>query len=155
MTNKKIVPQCSIEGCHLPQANRKYQLCNHHNYIRLHGKPKVNKAIRSDIGNAKAKSPALRFKPVCRTKAIKHQFKRKKTGEAELFRQIWEERGHCCTNCKAFLGSQPRTFFFAHIKPKGNYPELRLDPTNIRLLCLECHRAYDQGTKEQFNKRSR
>lgn len=44
-----------------------------------------------------------------------------------------------------------RLFFslFAHIKPKGRFPELRLDPGNIVLLHPEEHRLLDQGTEAQ------
>lgn len=30
-----------------------------------------------------------------------------------------------------------------------------LDPDNVRILCLLCHMAYDQGTREQFEKRAK
>lgn len=45
-----------------------------------------------------------------------------------------------------------RAFFsmFAHVLPKGNYPELRLHPLNIILLTPEEHHLWDQGSfKEQ------
>lgn len=79
--------------------------------------------------------------------------KYKATGEAEMFKEIWEERPHVCTNCKVPLGNEAKTWFFAHIHSKKQYPELRLIPANIRLLCFECHQQYDQGTKESFEKR--
>jgi 5-methylcytosine-specific restriction endonuclease McrA len=81
-------------------------------------------------------------------------YEHKTTGEAEMFMQIWETRSHVCTNCWESLGDEPRTFYFAHIKPKSTHPQLRLKPENIRLLCFECHRLYDAGTREQFNKRT-
>ena len=89
-------------------------------------------------------------KPVARLKQ-----RRKPTGERELFARIWKERPHICTNCKAPLGNEARSFFFAHLKGKGAHPELRLEPSNIALMCFDCHRAYDQGTKEQFNNRTK
>ena len=63
------------------------------------------------------------------------------TGEREMFLEIWEERAHYCTNpkCRVFLGNEPKTVFFSHIKAKSVYPELRLEKTNIRLLCFSCH----------------
>ena len=87
-------------------------------------------------------------------KPIKRKFP-KPTGERDLFMAIWLVRPHICTNCVDGLGDEPKTFFFAHIKGKGANPELRLQPSNIRLLCFECHRIYDQGTKEQFNLRTK
>lgn len=79
----------------------------------------------------------------------------KPTGERELFMAIWAIQPHSCTNCKVYLGEEPKTFFFAHIKGKGANPELRLQPSNIRLLCFECHRIYDQGTKQHFINRGK
>lgn len=81
--------------------------------------------------------------------------KRKNTGEAQLFYEIWQERPHICINCKAHLGNDARTWHFSHIKPKGKYPELRLDKNNIQLLCYDCHYAYDFKTKEKFQERER
>lgn len=80
---------------------------------------------------------------------------RKKTGEGELFLEIWDERPHYCTNCKDPLGNEPVPHYFSHIKSKGAYPELRLVKTNIELLCLQCHSLWDFGTKEEFKKRTR
>lgn len=85
----------------------------------------------------------------------KYVYKRKPTGEKELFLSIWNTRKHFCTNCGVSLGKEPKVGYFSHIKGKGAYPELRLEESNISLLCLICHQAYDQGTREQFNKRAK
>lgn len=82
-------------------------------------------------------------------------YKRKKTGEAELFAAIWAVRPHVCTNCQAPLGNEMKTFFFSHIKSKGAHPELRLKPSNIQLLCQECHHAYDFQGQEKFKERTK
>ena len=81
--------------------------------------------------------------------------RRKPTGEKKLFFKIWSERPHICVNCKDYLGHEARAHNFAHIKPKGLYPELRLDPSNIMLLCYACHYAYDFQGKDKFNSRYR
>lgn len=83
------------------------------------------------------------------------RYQKKKTGEKELFLEIWAERPHVCVNCKSNLGKTPKTWFFSHIHPKSIYPALRLVKQNIQLLCFTCHRAYDQGTKEQYSKLSK
>lgn len=82
-----------------------------------------------------------RYKPLSR--------KRKVTGERELFLKIWEEREHICIHCNRHLGDEPNVFYFSHIKSKGAYPELRLDPDNIELLCIECHQTYEFGSKKE------
>ena len=71
--------------------------------------------------------------------------KRKVTGEREMFIRIWNKRDHICSHCGMNLGDEPNVYYFSHIKPKGKYPELRLDESNIELLCMECHRKYDFG----------
>lgn len=79
----------------------------------------------------------------------------KKTGEKQLFEEIWAERPHICTNCEKSLGDEPKVYFFAHIKSKGSSSKLRLDKKNIRLLCWDCHYAHDHQGKEAFNKRTK
>lgn len=74
---------------------------------------------------------------------------RKATGERELFLKIWEERSHYCQHCGMYLGEEPKSFYFSHIKGKGAYPELRLDPNNIELLCYECHHKWDFGDEKK------
>jgi len=73
------------------------------------------------------------------------KYRRKKTGEAALFAEIWSVRPHYCTHCGDWLGHEMRAWFFSHIKSKGAYPELRLEPDNIQLLCRRCHDRYDNG----------
>lgn len=79
---------------------------------------------------------------------IKKKF-RKPTGERELFIEIWNERPHYCSNpkCRKWLGEEPLVNFFSHRKAKSTHPELRLEKTNIDLLCRECHHQEDFGTK--------
>lgn len=47
------------------------------------------------------------------------KYKRKSTGEKELFFEIWNERIHYCINCNEYLGNEAKSFHFSHIKPKG------------------------------------
>lgn len=105
-------------------------LCQYHNNKRL-----------EDSRGVKVKKPISKV--------------RKPTGEAELFKAIWIVRPHVCTNCRTALGDEIRTYFFAHIKSKGAHPELRLEPKNISLMCLQCHTAYDTQGKEKFDSLSK
>ena len=90
------------------------------------------------------------FKKVSHRKRISRV--RKTTGEKDLFLSIWDSRPHVCTNCGKYLGEEPRAHYFSHIKSKGAYPELRLDPNNCQLLCMECHFAFDFQGIDEFNK---
>lgn len=89
-------------------------------------------------------------KPLKRT-PLKKKFP-KPTGERELFLEIWEERPHYCTNkdCQEYLGEEPLTHYFAHLKSKGAHNELRLDKDNIALLCFDCHYIYDNGDRSKI-----
>jgi hypothetical protein len=82
----------------------------------------------------------------------KYVYKRKPTGERELFLFIWATRKHVCVNCGVGLGKEPKVGYFSHEKSKGAHPELRLDESNIKLRCLPCHSAFDKATKEQYEK---
>ena len=76
--------------------------------------------------------------------------KYKKTGELEIFIQIWEGRPHV-----SFLTGKPlgvfNVCFFAHVLPKGTYPDMRLNPDNIILISATEHSLLDQGTEKQRN----
>lgn len=52
----------------------------------------------------------------------------------QIYREIWEERPHECSNC-GYPISWPIAHVFAHIKSKGARPDLKHDKDNIRLLC--------------------
>lgn len=79
--------------------------------------------------------------------------RRKPTGERELFEEIWNERPHECENCGRGLGSVAIANYFSHHKPKGKYPEFRLDKSNIDLLCMDCHYCWEHD-KRKFYSRS-
>jgi hypothetical protein len=63
---------------------------------------------------------------------------RKNTGEKEVFRLIWDSRKHACEVCGIGI-HEARSGNFAHVLPKGAYPEFRLREDNIFLLCVSCH----------------
>lgn len=75
--------------------------------------------------------------------------------EKYLFFYIWQTRPHYCTNCKKYLGNEMKAHYFAHIKAKGLYKELKLRPENIRLLCIPCHYLMDFDTDENMRKHER
>lgn len=119
-------------------------------YFRL--KNNTEPSFRSDEKPAKKDlKDTPKGKPFMKRKPIKKKYK--PTGEAEMFKQIWEERNHICTNCRTLLGDEAQVWFFAHIKSKKKFPELRLVKSNIMLHCLKCHHEYDNGTHESYAKR--
>ena len=82
----------------------------------------------------------------------KNKKKYDKTGEKELFLKIWQERLHYCANknCRKWLGYVPKVSYFSHRKPKSTHPELRLNESNIDLLCIDCHYEWDFGDKSKI-----
>jgi hypothetical protein len=71
---------------------------------------------------------------------------KKKTGELDVFIEIWNERPHFSQ-----VSGKPITVFsvwcFAHILSKGAYPSYRLDKRNIYLVLPEEHVLYDNGDR--------
>ena len=85
-------------------------------------------------------------KPLKRS-AIK--YKRKKTGELDLFKEIWSERPHACSCCNSPLGNELQPIFFSHLLAKSTYPKYRLDKRNIWLKCPTCHTQWETGDRSQ------
>ena len=99
-----------------------------------------------EINPSHIPSPMVR-KPI-KKKPI--QYRRKRTGEAEVFEEIWnalEEK--ICFVCGRQIG-EPSASNFAHILPKAlnKYPLFKLNPDNIKLFCHDsyssCHHRFDK-----------
>lgn len=90
---------------------------------------------------AAIKSGEYKPKPRKAMKRTKMKTKRKPTGEAKVFAQIWNDRDHECEVCKVPI-PEAAASNFSHLLPKGSYPGLRLDPLNIFLKCELCHNRW-------------
>ena len=116
---------------------KKGYLCKVQNEMRKKGnKPSISKITKS---------------------SIKPKFK-KKTGEWDMFLEIWKERPHRCEQCNKDLGESPKPVFFSHILTKGANPRLRLEKDNIELLCPEHHHKWETAdirTKRLFKSSER
>ncbi len=101
----------------------------------------VVKAGYCTIGNYELKQN----KKKAEGKSIKKKtYVRKKTGELECFKLIWEKRPHFCEVCKSSI-REAKPANFAHILAKSTYPSLRLVEENIAILCEGCHYKFDFG----------
>lgn len=100
-------------------------------------KPKPRKRI-ARRNPVKAPIPASKASKVLARGRTKQRPKRKPTGQAKVFREIWEARAHRCEVCKATI-LQPAPWNFSHLLPKGTYPDFMLDPRNIVIKCKGCH----------------
>lgn len=67
------------------------------------------------------------------------KYKRKPTGELEVFKSIWSERPHFSQVSGKFLGDDLNVSFFSHILPKSHYKRFRLNKQNIVLKTEEEH----------------
>lgn len=81
--------------------------------------------------------------------ASAHSFSNKiSMNQIELFQSIWATRPHV-----SFISGEPIRNFdhwcFAHVLPKGTYPDLKFSADNIVLLTREEHRIFDQGTQKE------
>lgn len=93
------------------------------------------------------------LKPTIPTRCKKYTYKKRNTGERQVFLEVWDERPHLCENCGNELGNIPKNYMFSHIKAKSICSSLRLDKSNIRLLCWDCHYALDFRGKEYYEQR--
>ena len=75
---------------------------------------------------------------------VQYKYKRKNTGEKELFLEIWSERPHFCQRCFTPI-PEPSPIHFAHVLAKGfnKYPKFKLEKFNILLFCPDCHHIWD------------
>lgn len=70
----------------------------------------------------------------------------KSTGEAKLFREIWDSNPHRCMVCKTPI-KYARPENFSHLLPKGNFPDYQTDIRNVVLKCDECHATWHREPK--------
>lgn len=89
------------------------------------------------------------------TKNRRLKYRRKTTGEARVFKEIWDEREHVCSNCGAPLPEPMRTYYFSHRLSKKRRPDLRLEKANIDLHCFECHYSRDFETAAKYMARQK
>lgn len=99
-------------------------------------------------GNRTLGSPDPKPEKVEKKKVGPYRYKRKPTGELEIFLSIWAERPHVCQVCTDPI-PEPTPTNFAHVIPKAQnkYPKFKLNKQNILILCPCCHRLWDQGVR--------
>lgn len=89
-----------------------------------------------------------------RTRVTKYKpvYKKKATGEREVFEVIWNERKHVSFVSGQPLRNEAKAWFFAHVLPKSTYPRFRLLPKNIVLLTFDEHYEWDNGDRDKLRK---
>ena len=79
-------------------------------------------------------------------KKKKKVYKDKGTEQRDMLIEIWAEREHISELSGQHLGDDMSVWFFAHILPKGTYPDMKLNKDNIMLLTPEEHYRVDHET---------
>lgn len=59
--------------------------------------------------------------------------------DEEFYKEVWSASPHWCQNCQVKLPKTPYNWMFHHLLEKRHYPQFRHEPSNIAILCLECH----------------
>lgn len=68
----------------------------------------------------------------------------------QFYASIWGSRKHYSEVSGTWLGPEPKTFMFAHLIPKRQYPEWKFNPDNIVLLSYEEHNILDSWREERI-----
>jgi len=65
--------------------------------------------------------------------------------DREFYNKIWQSRPHRCVVCNVSLGSEMKTVYMDHLIEKSTHPELRYEPDNITVVCIDCHGCKTNG----------
>ena len=156
-----INPECERTGVPIPVRSG---ICDKCNYEKKQRAKQSNNGASSSINSdrtsgvclynekgeevAPSSSSQIMVRKTIKKKPI--QYRRKRTGEAEVFEEIWnalEEK--TCFVCGRQI-NEPTASNFAHILPKSlnKYPLFKLNPENIKLFCHDsyysCHHRFDK-----------
>ena len=75
-----------------------------------------------------------------------------KKSELQFFKDVWAH-WHLLNATKCVECGQPLKFHPAHVShilSKGAYPKFRLNPLNVKPLCLEHHQQYETGKRSEM-----
>lgn len=79
-------------------------------------------------------------------KKVPYKFKPKNSGQLDLFKKIWQERGPYSQISGEYLG-EFNVSLFAHVLPKAKnkYPLFKLNPQNIIIISIAEHFLWDNA----------
>lgn len=98
-------------------------------YEKKYSQPKAKKPMKKV--SDKNKDPKTGFK--------------KPTGELQMFKEVFKERGGKCQVTGRVIEFHPMSFL--HILSKGAYPAFRLKKENIYMVIPDIHDLYDNASK--------
>lgn len=131
---------CSKCNKNYPIVNKKYNLCNDCNYLRLNGKSRVEvyaerfKQKPIKIYHIKSKS-----RPRQQTEKEREIKRELSNVKLKIDLDAIQSNEYYCKGCGISYPGMDRS----HILAVGEYKELELDPDNINLLCRSCHHKHE------------
>lgn len=151
---------CSNCDKNLPIVNKKYELCNNCNSIRLTGKSLVERQVESSSKYREKYVTNFRNKVTRETtnlvtnnrKPIRRQTAKESVVKSQLSNlkkdielEAVQNNEYYCKGC----GVSHVGLDKSHILSVGQFKALELIKNNIQLLCRSCHSIWESGTIEQ------
>lgn len=156
--------KCSECGNQRIIVNKKYNLCQQCNYIRIHGissqeaqisklKEKLNKVYQL---NKKPLKQAKKY--IKSSKATKEKRKALLDKDREVYLKVFNSKPNVCEECGAMLPDEFEDFEgsinyieqYSHIISKGSEVRLRHNEKNFNRLCFHCHQLWEGGDRSKM-----
>jgi len=158
-------------------VNKKYNLCENCNHIRLHNETQFEAQIRKTNFNISLRKAEQKMKDninkersivtpkkkrVDHSKSDATRLKRQEVLKKDQFTYmlLWLSRPHECENCGSplpedFLDDEKNInaiWQYSHILSKGSHIEFRYEPRNFNRLCFKCHELWEFAPIEEKKK---
>ena len=139
-------------------VNKKYQLCDNCNTIRLHGKDKLQILQERKvvvIGNSnKLKKGVAKAREEAKEKRHLQLSKDKIT-----YKEVFEDKDNICEECGELLpdefedenGNINAIYQYSHILSKKAFGQFRNNRLNFNKLCRKHHDQWEFGDKQKMN----
>lgn len=149
--NQSSFEECSEDGCSGAIVNKKYKLCQRHNWERIHGEDYYeHKRKKQKEYKRNARKKAIeKGNGLSRSKPLNRKSKKQKKVESGIrsaYEDVQRRDGFRCTGC-----GQSQHLSHSHLVPRSRRKDLRADPRNIFLQCvlrrdgsLGCHQRWEQ-----------
>jgi len=99
--------------------------------------------LKRKPGPISSKRSSLKKKPPTAEKIEVDKERRDK--DLEFYNKIWQSRPHKCVVCGVNLSSEMKTAYMDHLIEKSTHPELRYEPNNIAIVCIDDHGCKTNG----------
>ena len=138
-----VIRRCSFCGAEFNPSSSRQSRCERHPQIPclMCGQPflprrSAQRFCSTSCGNKQPHRLALLRANRGNRPRLGHQDRRGSASQQDWRRQIFERDDYTCQMC----GERGGRLEVDHIKPYADYPELRLELSNGRTLCVGCHK---------------